>query len=443
MTSCPICLEYMDPADVAHPLLCQKRCGYEFCMDCIEHLIKSSNSGVEMASDGNLAVKVKLQCPQCRSDLSTTIYDTLLLRKVDKFKHVLEQKDSELTATELQQKASLDTPKMLEKLKVAQSREEHFLMFNTLKNYGKEEGVEVERSGQISPAQSRETVEAPKVVDDSLFNGLEFAMTKEEQVYVTELMTSGEISKLAQASQILYNIADMSKQGVTPSMRGDINASLDILRPKPKPTVHQRQYQYGRSAAVGRALAMGMTAAERKERKIKSKIETYQKTHPLPVRMPNFVTLPNAGDPWARGYLITFLDDEWDGTVADAFARVVIGRNNRLLKKPITHAGVSHVLNAEKPYRHHETMAKPKNRIVIATVKGLAAKQGIQKGDVVTHLNGELFEGDAEALRVAIDRTSRNEDTFSIIVNAEASTAEALRLRGTILQDIAQSETFK
>ena len=80
---CPICLDPMQPEDSDHVLQCRRRCGYNFCHECIESLIVSSKDDYAEASDGNRHVKVFLRCPNCRSDLSPTIRDTLLLRKAD------------------------------------------------------------------------------------------------------------------------------------------------------------------------------------------------------------------------------------------------------------------------------------------------------------------------------------------------------------------------
>jgi len=99
----------MSAADVKHPTLCEKNCGYNFCAGCVELLIESSKSRVEMASDGNMAVKVKLHCPQCRSNLSSTIDDTLLLRRFEEWHKLCDEKDSELSGAELRQKVLLES----------------------------------------------------------------------------------------------------------------------------------------------------------------------------------------------------------------------------------------------------------------------------------------------------------------------------------------------
>ena len=63
---CPLCLEFMDNADVDHPVPCPTECGFNFCMKCISGLIRSSKDAPLEASDGNVAVKVKQNCPQVR-----------------------------------------------------------------------------------------------------------------------------------------------------------------------------------------------------------------------------------------------------------------------------------------------------------------------------------------------------------------------------------------
>ena len=50
-------------------------------------------------------------------------------------------------------------------------------------------------------------------IDLALLSGLESFISQDEQVYITELMTSGDISKLAQAAHILYEIKRINVTG--------------------------------------------------------------------------------------------------------------------------------------------------------------------------------------------------------------------------------------
>lgn len=81
---CPICVGPMSEADMAHPLHCATpHCHFNFCAPCIQSIIKSSEDEYMEASDGSRQVKVFLQCPNCRDDLSKSIRHTLILRTAD------------------------------------------------------------------------------------------------------------------------------------------------------------------------------------------------------------------------------------------------------------------------------------------------------------------------------------------------------------------------
>lgn len=86
------------------------------------------------ASDDNV-FKVMLNCPNCRSDLGPSIRDTVLLRKVDKYKalkHLTQDgkavKDEELSASELRFKHGLEKDmKIASAIEAAAERERQFL----------------------------------------------------------------------------------------------------------------------------------------------------------------------------------------------------------------------------------------------------------------------------------------------------------------------------
>jgi hypothetical protein len=135
LPDCPLCLCPLENYDATHPIQCASHhCQFNFCLDCIESLIKSTKDEVE-ASDENV-FKVLLHCPNCRSDLGPTIRDTVLLRKVDKYKtlkHISTSdgkivKDEELSASELRFKHGLEKDvKIATAIEAAQERERQFL----------------------------------------------------------------------------------------------------------------------------------------------------------------------------------------------------------------------------------------------------------------------------------------------------------------------------
>lgn len=450
----------MEPADLSHPMLCPTKCSYNFCSDCAQQLVESSQDDYQEASDGNRHVKVRLQCPQCRGDLSKTIAETLLLRK-----HAIMisrayqfTPDSELSAAELRLKhegvataAQITLAKKVYREAAADigialpapssgivsPRHVVTAVIDSIDDKTGEEALEVDEHEEA-------VVALP--IDVTLFNGLEFAMTEDEQRYVTEKMVSGEPAQLAQAAQILAGVSELMMKGITPSMRCQkAKAKTEALSAASAcynrasangGTRGQKSAWAGSGAsnagAVGRALAMANSDADRKKNLREAEIAAHRRMHPLPTRMPRHITL-GAFDPNmkpARRCPLLFADDEWDGSIADAFARVHIGRGGQVSKGKIDKAkekGVHNVLVAGGGSKHETHISSPANRVVVAASAGQAGRLGIQKGDVVTHINGEEFTGTAEALRAQIGQIwdqEGEEGSFSLVVNAEACTAE-------------------
>ena len=204
---------------------------------------------------------------------------------------------------------------------------------------------------------------------------------------------------------------------------------------------------------------------------------------PLPARMPLCVSLstaefekmalksrqqaealespPEPPRGWLRGLLgrgvglvrgggvsMTFVDDEWDGTVADAFARARISTSNEGNreqhivkarvgpKNPVEQIGVKKILSMSEGEGSEERMPPTRSqRVLVGSVRGQAGKSGIMRGDVVTHVNGEVFTGDAaslEAMLVNAFELQGKDGVVMIVVNAEECTAEALRLRSRV-----------
>lgn len=237
MEDCSICLDAMHPYDNDHPLQCHHRCGYNFCKNCIASLIASSKDDFMEASDGNLHVKVYLHCPNCRSDLSATIRDTLLLRKVDAHNASkkgccdTEQNDEE-SASQLLTEQILTTPEVKAAIARARISEAQFLGRSVPEleavsmeddddcdDYD-EEGIEmdlvhgVHQSFRLRRTQPKQHKRQPTVVvqtDSTLFGGLDYFLNDEEQLYVTQLLTSGDAKKLGEAAQILHSVAELHK----------------------------------------------------------------------------------------------------------------------------------------------------------------------------------------------------------------------------------------
>ena len=86
-------------------------------MGCLENMISATEDDamISVASDGN-AFRVSLRCPNCRGDLGPGIRDTVLLRKVDRYRRagiigggdLRSARDDALPASELRLKKALE-----------------------------------------------------------------------------------------------------------------------------------------------------------------------------------------------------------------------------------------------------------------------------------------------------------------------------------------------
>ena len=191
-TSCPICLDVMSTADTLHPIPhppgSSSSCQYNFCLSCLTALYTSSQDDYEMASDGNRHVKVKLACPNCRSQLSIdAVEQTVRLRQgalAEELQHI---PDGELSAGQLRCK--------------------HQLSLSTSATT-----TTTTAAAAVNNSNSRKKA-AVMEIDTTLFGGLDIAMSEQEQKFVTSLMTSGYPHDLCQAATILCGIANLLRDG--------------------------------------------------------------------------------------------------------------------------------------------------------------------------------------------------------------------------------------
>jgi hypothetical protein len=411
------------------------------------------------ASDGNRHVKVFLHCPNCRSDLGGTIRETLLLRKVD---YILALKNATTTSTDSSTENHQDPEQLTpsqQRLKhvilkeksvqlqtaidEARKREAEFFGTEQMITIGEEyeyeeHGVEadLEHGVHNSFREPRNEVSSQCLqdVDTTLMTGLESAMTMDEKVKITEFMTSGEPSKLSKAAKMLHDIAQLSRRGVAPQKRLNHRSSVfqlvqdaDKARFPPKkrpPTIKHRrvvsyndpQKAHAEKAALYRHLH-------------------FLKLHPLPVRMPKFVELTIPISPSDQS--LTFCNDTWDGSVMDAFTKITItGQTHKVKKKPpLQNVGAINVLSSwMSPSNNFDVESNAcidikQARVLVASIHSEGGRQGVMKGDVVTHLNGSEFHGTASDLVQAISELAPHQKNFTLVLNAEQSTAEALKRR--------------
>mmetsp|Transcript_4144 Transcript_4144/g.11746 ORF Transcript_4144/g.11746 Transcript_4144/m.11746 type:complete len:530 (+) Transcript_4144:254-1843(+) len=488
---CPICLDLMNDCDVRHPLQCSNACGYNFCVSCAESLISSSKDDYGEASDGNMHVKIFLNCPNCRSDLSTSIRDTVLLRKAAHIKQCSGDCDEELSASELRMRNVMDDAKVRSAIAEARRREADFFGIYQEEDDGQESfarkddndrttdngaaaadtsydecGVEADLVKGVHesmrwPKQPYNhhliSVKPSREIDLSLLSGLEIAMTSAEQELVVDLMTSGKVSQVANAAQILHGVqlnvfgksrTTASKDVATERMTERSNAARSSVFALIDEAKHIREKaenvkkQAGNAGLVAQNLAFpplstahARTAASHRatEISIRRNMERL-KRFPLPVRMPKFVELEL---PDHCSIPFGLVNDEWDGYLIDAFTKISVGFGGAVHKKHPKHGGVYRILNMDA---NDDSVSNPRidvdrSRVLVASVRSEAGRQGVVKGDVITHINGEEFHGTKadfkQAMRSALERNDGN--TLELILNAERSVVEAIKRRAAIM----------
>jgi hypothetical protein len=327
---CPICLDEMQPTDYEHLLQCEHHCGFNMCKHCIESLLASSKDDFQEASDGNRHVKVYLHCPNCRSDLSHTIRDTLLLRKADEIIHSQNKDPSNWTDSQVRLQKVLHTPEVQQAIKQARKLEAEYLgrddfsdetLFPESGDYVEEWGFEADYYVGVhdsfhmprppSPVPREEAIR----IDPTLFAGLDYFLTDEQRRDVTELMTSGDTSLLAEAAEILRTTAQQlsnprqQQQQQHPVIHQSTMTSEDKAQ--------KRRKSYARRSSVFQLIAEAEVAHSRpgpEEKKVneacsillnnnpRSRVAQhrelerelrlqadFQKRFPIPVRMPKAV----------------------------------------------------------------------------------------------------------------------------------------------------------
>lgn len=312
------------------------------------------------ASDGNRHVKIFLLCPNCRSDLSHTIRDTLLLRKADAVLSA-RGRESELTPSQLNLKGAMEKPEVLEAIQTALKLESEYLgkeLEERLQNSSlgelnynasngskdstecstantidedeeyEEEGVEADLNEGVhlsfrSPPPPKEKPIVKNKIDPTLFAGLDYFLSEEERSYVTDFMTSGEPRQLAEAAQILYSVGQISKD--------PDNHKLTLNKTKKK-----NPKSFGRRSSVFELIAEANEAHSttvKEEKKVERELNAYlkiaetkarahkqldrdlvkqarfQKLFPIPVRMPKAIELD-----LNQVFDLDFIDDTWNGT---------------------------------------------------------------------------------------------------------------------------------
>eukprot|EP00977_Amphora_coffeiformis_P021793 scaffold9933_cov226-Amphora_coffeaeformis.AAC.4 len=450
LPDCPICLDEMKEADLRHPLQCSNHCGYNFCRSCIQSLISSSQDDYVEASDGSKQVKVFLHCPNCRADLSSSIRDTVLLRKAAEADEKKRQK--ELRDSTRGMKEALNDVLVKEALEEAKLRETQFFGYHTSSStesdysdesdegWGFEADLEngVHQSFRCPHRESFRDDNTKRIllVDATLLGGLAGLMTEHQQEKVTDLFTSGDPDQLVEGAELLrcisqeFNPNPAKSRKRSMSKRGSVYRLIADVQ-----QAHKRAENNNLNPAAGAPPVRSKLLRRQMEVELRQQAE-YIGTHPLPVRMPKSVELAldgnNNNNNNSCDNILTFVDDVWDGTI-DCFNKLTIGFDGKVHKnaQPKHHKGVRNILGYDGPVRID---VNGSHRVVVSSVKADCGRQGILKGDVLTHVNGELWSGTAAKLQDLIKSASggRGAATIRLSFNCGPSVAEALKRRSLV-----------
>lgn len=368
INTCLICMEPMTAAtDLAHPVLCAN-CTFNFCGDCMESLMQETK---------------EVHCPNCRSDLSATICDTLLLRMVD-HPHNGNNHDANECHFDLRRAMDVDT-RLAQEIAAARDREGQFWEKKETASrqrlsggdsfeeerfvYHEEWGLEVDlRIGAHEsiklPYDQQSAIDNGSRIDTTLLAGLDSAMSAQEQEQVTRYLISGDTAELALAAKLQAGIAEKVR-GFQQQRANLYTAAasepdqIEVTQMKEESLV-ATVYQLIEAGKKARSRTTGSNQSPGSERKKNpgsrepynrsnsyTKLSTIKaaqhrlverqlraqlafiKRHPLPARMPKYseVTVQfdsvsmNAGQ-IVKSLPFRFCNDTWDGTVMDAFSKI-------------------------------------------------------------------------------------------------------------------------
>ena len=212
VATCVLCYDDMDTIDAhIHPIVCLNYgCRFNCCKTCTETILEQSADTVaDSDTDSPVASKHqlhhhKVKCPNCRSDLSRTIYDTAVLRLIDRGLHDANKtlEPSQQLESALRSDDGLHYEIDMARKREAQFMEEHQKRSDNVPN------ILSNSSGSTTfdpDAESWYHYDRTKLIDVTLLCGLENVMTWYEQETVTRYYTSCNTQQLGTAAKLLYD----------------------------------------------------------------------------------------------------------------------------------------------------------------------------------------------------------------------------------------------
>lgn len=241
------------------------------------------------------------------------------------------------------------------------------------------------------------------------------------------------------ATELLDRVAHLSRLGQYPcmkrvnSMHGSVRIRRSLLQ-SIRDVIKDANEEKEKDTLAHRfgQLQMGTTREQKLLNDLEIKREMrYMTEHPLPARMPKYAEL-TANDP--KLFALSVVDDVWDGSVQDAFSRIIVnksllGGKIQIKKQYAETPGIRRIIDANSAKHNGKGIIDiERPRVVVSSVAKEAGMQGVLSGDVVSHINGDEFLGTADDLRGLIGETVDG-TTMTFAFNADQAVAEALRRR--------------
>ena len=223
-----------------------------------------------------------------------------------------------------------------------------------------------------------------KMVDETLFQGLDEFMNRDEQLFLTDLLTSNDPKLVAQAAMIMHGMLRLSWSG--------------------------------------KHVASAKQQSKYESQKHIDYITRTKTMFPLPNHMPGYVLIPAFSK--HQGYMLTKDVQAWDGTMEPP------QQSKRTF---------------DQVYRNHYVPPSPderRNVVSISSIRGPVGRVGLRKNDRITHVNDMPWDGTAQELMEYIyDCYSRHpNDEISITVNADVETARFLHTRYNMMKTSRQQQ---
>ncbi len=227
------------------------------------------------------------------------------------------------------------------------------------------------------------------VVDETLFQGFDEFMNKDEKTFLTDLFTDGDVRSVAQAALIMNGVRRLALTGKHKTIREE-NLSKQELQQKI------------------------------------DHIDQMKVRFPLPNHMPGYFLIPTYS--YREGYM-TLKQKPWDGTMTPP------QRSKRVF---------------EKVYAKSYTRPRPKSEYPISVttvqaVRGPIGRLGLRRDDIVTHVDDSEWLGTAEDLQNYIYEchAKHPKNEISITVNATPETCEFLRVRNEMMTRARREEASR